>query len=213
MQLHPAPVLERDTDILDSRALVTRGGHCGQPGSKLVPILRPAPLRTLCCDQEMSCFCMLHHNHRPGGENVFFLEANVCVFKCSFWYTSLSDAMARPRCADWGSVSCMSGGGLLLRLNTWSSVTDWDRRSSSTESCQLLWSPWWSPPTPAASSSVATTTAWRPAGTQSSSPTLCSRLGLAILTSMLPSFSQYLEKPLNRNFSLLKSHISPFTHG
>ena len=144
--------------------------------------------------------------------NCIPLEATVCVFKCSFWYTSLSDAMARAmalRCADWGSASCMSGGGLLLRLNTWSSVTDWDRRSSSTESCQLLWSPWWSPPTPAASSSVATTTAWRPARTQSSSPTLCSRSGLAILTS----FSQYLEKPLNRNFSLLKSHISPFTHG
>ena len=97
LQLHPAPVLERDTDILDSRALVTRGGHCGQPGSKLVPILRPASLRTLDWDQEMSCFCMLHHNCRPGGENVFFLGATVCVFKCSFWYTSLSDAMARAK--------------------------------------------------------------------------------------------------------------------
>ena len=209
MQLHPAPVLERDTDILDSRALVTRGGHCGQPGSKLVPILRPAPLGHWAGIRRCHAFaCFIT---TAGGENVFFLEALVCVFKCSFWYTSLSDAMARLRCADWGSVSCMSGGGLLLRLNTWSSVTDWDRRSSSTESCQLLWSPWWSPPTPAASSSVATTTAWRPAGTQSSSPTLCSRSGLAILTSMYHRFHNIWRSPICiRDFSLLKA-TSPFT--
>ena len=212
LQLHPAPVLERDTDILDSRALVTRGGHCGQPGSKLVPILRPAPLGHWAVIRRCHAFaCCITTAGRVAKMYSFlkplsvYLNVHFGTRHCLMQWQGLG-------CADWGSVSCMSGGGLLLRLNTWSSVTDWDRRSSSTESCQLLWSPWWSPPTPAASSSAGTTTAWRPARTQSSSPTLCSRSGLAILTSMLPSFSQYLEKPLNRNFSLLKSHISPFTH-
>ena len=73
LQLHPAPVLERDTDILDSRALVTRGGHCGQPGSKLVPPRRCSGH----CDQEMSCFCMLHHYCRPGSKLYSFMTLSV----------------------------------------------------------------------------------------------------------------------------------------
>ena len=56
LQLYPAPVLERDTDILDSRALVTRGGHCGQPGSKLVPPPRAAQDTVIRRCHAFACF-------------------------------------------------------------------------------------------------------------------------------------------------------------
>ena len=55
----------------------------------------------------------------PAGFKIVFFYDTVCVFKSLFWYTSLTDAMTRcddcPR-VGCGSPSCMSGGGLLLRL-------------------------------------------------------------------------------------------------